>query len=171
MTRLKTSLAAFAFAALGSALPATFGSAEEPVTLHFWVAWSPQQADAIAAKKEIANYEQAHPGVKIDVQNITYDALHDKLLTALAGGDAPDLSWGLPEWFGELSRMGALRDLTEDAKTWPDRNAIYPNVTDALTIDGHLLAMPHYLGIRALLVHQDMLKAAGIAEPPRRGTS
>jgi ABC-type glycerol-3-phosphate transport system substrate-binding protein len=156
-----------AFAALASALPATFGSAQEPVTLHFWVAWSPQQADAIAAKKEIANYEQAHPGLKIDVQNITYDALHDKLLTALAGGDAPDLSWGLPEWFGELSRMGALRDLTEDAKTWPDRNAIYKNVIDAPTIDGHLLAMPHYLGIRALLVHEDMLKAAGIAEPPK----
>ena len=51
-----------------------------PVTLHFWVAWDPQQADGIAAKKEIAAYEEAHPDVKIDVQNITYDALHDKLL-------------------------------------------------------------------------------------------
>ena len=38
---------------------------------------------------------------------------------------------------------------------------------DALTIDGHLLAMPHYLGIRALLVHQDMLKAAGVTAPPK----
>ena len=101
------------------------------------------------------------------MQNITYDALHDKLLTALAGGDAPDLSWGLPEWLGELSRMGALRDMTEEAKRWPDEKAIYPNVIDALTIDGHLLAMPHYLGIRALLVHEDMLKAAGVAAPPK----
>jgi multiple sugar transport system substrate-binding protein len=63
--------------------------------------------------------------------------------------------------------MGALRDMTEEAKSWPDRSAIYPNVIDALTIDGHLLAMPHYLGIRALLVHEDMLKAAGIAAPPK----
>lgn len=142
-------------------------SAAEPVTLHFWVAWDPQQADGIAAKKEIASYEQSHPGVTIDVQNITYDALHSKLLTALAGGDAPDLSWGLPEWLGELSRMGALRDLTEDAKTWSDEKAIYPNVIDGLSIDGHLLAMPHYLGIRALLVHQDALKAAGLSAPPK----
>jgi ABC-type glycerol-3-phosphate transport system substrate-binding protein len=157
-------MAATLAAMCGLAAPAI---AADPVTLHFWVAWDPQQADGIAAKKEIAAYEEAHPGVKIDVQNITYDALHDKLLTALAGGDAPDLSWGLPEWLGELSRMGALRDMTEEAKTWPDRNAIYPNVIDALTIDGHLLAMPHYLGIRALLVHEDMLKAAGIAAPPK----
>jgi multiple sugar transport system substrate-binding protein len=68
---------------------------------------------------------------------------------------------------GELNKMGALRDLSEEAKAWPDRSAIYPNVIDALTIDGHLLAMPHYLGIRALLVHQDLLKAAGISEPPK----
>jgi multiple sugar transport system substrate-binding protein len=165
MTRLKTGLMAAALAAVcGLAAPAI---AADPVTLHFWVAWDPQQADGIAAKKEIAAYEEAHPGVKIDVQNITYDALHDKLLTALAGGDAPDLSWGLPEWLGELSRMGALRDMTEEAQSWPDKSAIYPTVIDALTIDGHLLAMPHYLGIRALLVHQDLLKAAGIAAPPK----
>jgi Bacterial extracellular solute-binding protein len=156
-------LTAAAFAALFG-LPAL---AADPVTIHFWVAWDPQQADAIAAKKEIDAYEQSHPGVKIDVQNITYDALHNKVLTALSGGDAPDLSWGVPEWLGELNKMGALRDLSEEAKAWPDRGAIYPNVIDALTIDGHLLAMPHYLGIRALLVHQDLLKAAGITEPPK----
>ncbi len=164
MTPFNRGLAAAAVAIFGFAGEAL---AADPVTLNFWVSWSPDEADARAAKTEIADYEQAHPGVKIDVQNITYDALHDKLLTALAGGDAPDLSWGLPEWLGELNKMGALRDLTEEAKTWPDRTAVYPNVLDALTIDGHLLAMPHYLGIRALLVHQDMLKAAGIAEPPK----
>ena len=52
--------------------------------------------------------------------------------------------------------MGALRDLTEDAKSWTDEKAIYPTVWKGLTIDGHLLAMPHYLGMRALLFHPDM---------------
>jgi multiple sugar transport system substrate-binding protein len=163
MKGLKRTLAATiaAFCLIGAA------HAADPVTLHFWVAWDPQMADGIAAKQQIADYEKSHPGITIDVQNITFDALHSKLLTALAGGDAPDLSWGVPEWMGELSRMGALRDLTEDAKTWADEKAIYPNVIDALTIDGHLMAMPHYLGIRALLYHQDMLTAAGIAAPPK----
>ena len=32
--------------------------------------------------------------------------------------------------------------------------------------NGRLMALPHYLGIRALLYHQDMLKKAGIAAPP-----
>ena len=142
------------------------GRAQDKVTLHFWVSWDPAQADGIAAKAQIAKYEAAHPDVAIDVQNITYDALHDKLITAIAGGQGPDISWGLPEWLGELNRMGALMDLSDFAKTWTSYSAIYPNVISGLTVDGHLMALPHYLGIRALLYHADMLKAAGIAAPP-----
>src|SRR6202012_5651248 len=83
----------------------------EPVTLHFWVAWDAEQADAIAATKQIALFEQSHPDIKIDIQNIAFGALHDKLITSIAGGDAPDLSWGLIEWLGELNRMNALADI------------------------------------------------------------
>ncbi|RKP46676.1 ABC transporter substrate-binding protein [Pararobbsia silviterrae] len=139
----------------------------DPVTLRFWVAWDPQQADAIAATKQIEAYEQAHPNIKIDIQNIAFGALHDKLITSIAGGDAPDVSWGLIEWLGELNRMNALADLTPYAAKWPDRAQIYPNALDAVTIDGKLMALPHYLGIRGLLYHEDMLQKAGIATPPK----
>lgn len=139
----------------------------EPVTLHFWVAWDAEQADAIAATKQIALFEQSHPDIKIDIQNIAFGALHDKLITSIAGGDAPDLSWGLIEWLGELNRMNALADLTPYAAKWPDRAQIYPNALNAVTIDGKLRALPHYLGIRGLLYHEDMLKKAGIDTPPK----
>ena len=148
---------------LAPILPAT----AEPVTLQFWAAWDLNQPDAQAMQGQIAAFEQAHPDIRIEIQTIAFGALHDKLVTAVAGGDAPDISWGLPEWFGELSRMGALLDVTPYAADWPDRAAIYPNVLDGLTIDGKLMAMPHYLGIRALLVHDAVLQKAGIAEPPK----
>ena len=146
------------------------GAAAEPVTLNFWVAWDPVQAETRAAQAEIAAFEAAHPDIRIKTQTIAYDALHDKLVTAIAGGDAPDLSWGLIEWLGEFNRMGALADLTADAAAWPDRDKIYPNALAALTVDGKLLALPNYLGLRGLLYHADMLKAAGIAEPPKTWT-
>ena len=53
----------------------------EPVTLNFWVAWDPAQADAIAAQKQIASFEQSHPNIKIVTQDIAFGALHDKLIT------------------------------------------------------------------------------------------
>ncbi|MDR3375922.1 MAG: sugar ABC transporter substrate-binding protein [Ancalomicrobiaceae bacterium] len=138
----------------------------EQVTLNFWVCWDPSQADGKAAPQEIAKFEAAHPDIKIKVQIISYDALHTKLVTAVAGGDAPDLSWGLIEWFGELNRMGALEDLTGDAANWPDKDKVYPNALAAVTANGKLMALPNYLGIRALLVHTELLKQAGV-EPPK----
>ena len=152
---------------LAAGLLAGVAHAAEPVTLHFWVAWDPSLPDSKIAQEKIAGFEASHPGVKIDIQDMSFEALHDKLVTALAGGEGPDVSWGLIEWLGELNRMGALADLTDAAAHWPDRAAIYPNVLQGLSIDGRLMALPHYLGIRALLYHQDMLSKAGITAPPK----
>jgi len=140
--------------------------AADPVTLHFWVAWDPALPDAKIAQDGIATFEKLHPDIKIDVQDMSFAAMHDKLITAIAGGQPPDVSWGLSEWLGEMDRMGALADLTDAASTWPDRAAIYPSVLAGLTINGRLKALPHYLGIRGLLYHADMLAKAGITTPP-----
>ena len=139
----------------------------EPVTLDFWVAWDPAQADAKAAISEIAAFESSHPNIKIKTQTIAFDALHDKLTASIAAGQSPDLSWGLVEWLGELNRMNALADLTPYAAKWPERDKIYPNALQALTIDGKLLALPNYLGLRGLLYHGDQLKQADVAAPPK----
>ena len=141
--------------------------AAEPVTIHFWVAWSPGTPEETKSIARIRAYETAHPGVKVDVQVITYGMLHDKLLTSIRGGDAPDLSWGLSEWFGELRQMDALLDLTSYAGGWPDKDAIRPNVLQSLTVKGKLLALPQYLGLRALVYHEAQLKQAGIDAPPK----
>lgn len=144
----------------------TSSRAADPVTLHFWVAWDPALPDAKIAQQQVANYQASHPGVHIDLQNMSFEAMHDKLATAIAGGQGPDVSWGLVEWLGEFDRMGALADLTDAVDIWPDKAAIYPNVWTGLSVNGRIKALPHYLGIRALLYHQNLLKKAGIAAPP-----
>lgn len=148
------------------ALPLLAGAASAKTTINFWTAWTPGAEDAVAAEKAIADFEAANPDIDVVPQVIAYDALHDKLVTAITGGDAPDISWGLSEWFGELNRMGALADLTSKTAAWDGKDAIYPKVIDNLTIDGKLMALPNYLGLRAMLYHSDMLKKAGV-EPPK----
>ncbi len=155
--------AVLASAALGAGLGR---AAAEPVTLHFWAAWDTGLAETIEARKLIATFEHDHPDIRIDVQTIALQALHDKLVTSISGGDAPDVSWGLIEWLGELKAMGALEDLTARMASWPDRGELYPRALDAVTADGHVMALPHYLGLRALLYHQKQLAAAGVAAPP-----
>ncbi len=162
----RRSLLAGAAALVGTTTVAARARAADATTIKFWAAFSPADPDYKAAMTLIPAYEKAHPGVHVELQTISYDALHDKLVTAVAGGDAPDISWGLAEWLGELNRMNALLDLTPLAAAWPDRSAIYPDALRALTVDGKLRAMPNYIGLRAMLYHADMLKAANV-EPPK----
>ncbi|MBT2737259.1 ABC transporter substrate-binding protein [Bacillus sp. ISL-7] len=140
---------------------------KEQVTINYWASWAPGSEEEIKTKEQIKKFEEEHPNIKINTQVITFDALHDKLVAAISGGASPDISWGLSEWFGEFNKMGALQDLSPYVNNWTDKDKIYPNVMKALTYEGKVTALPQYLGIRALLYHEDMLKAAGIQEPPK----
>jgi multiple sugar transport system substrate-binding protein len=161
--RFRLAAAVWALAGCLAAMPARAA----PVTLNFWASWDPTKADGIEGMKQIQIFEQSHPDIHVNVQVIAFDALHDKLITSVVGGNAPDISWGLVEWLGELNRMSGLADLTAQMNASPERHAIYPNALAALTIGGKLMAVPNYIGLRALLVHSAMLKKAGIAAPPK----
>ena len=140
---------------------------QEPVTLDFWAAWTPNSDEETKTKAQIKKFEESHPNIKINVQLITFDVMHDKLIAAISAGNAPDLSWGLSEWFGEFTKMDALQDLTASFNAWGDKDKVYPNVMASLTVDGKVRALPQYLGIRALLYHENMLKKAGYDAPPK----
>jgi multiple sugar transport system substrate-binding protein len=159
-----TATAATATAAADTPKPA---DAVKPVTLDYWAAWTPGSDEATKTEAQIKKFEASHPNIKINTQLITYDVLHDKLVAAISSGDVPDLSWGLSEWFGDFNKFDALADLTDQVNAWSDKDKIYPNVMASLTLDGKVKALPQYLGIRALLYHEDMLKKAGYDAPPK----
>ncbi|MDQ8734576.1 extracellular solute-binding protein [Paenibacillus sp. LHD-38] len=139
----------------------------KPVTLDFWAALDPSTDEGKAIQAKVKEFDDANENINVNLQVITYDVLHDKLVAAINAGDAPDLSWGLAEWFGEFNKFDALADLTAYVDKWEDKDKIYGNVWDALKIDGKVKALPNYLGIRALLYHEQILKDAGYDAPPK----
>jgi multiple sugar transport system substrate-binding protein len=143
------------------------GTSEKQVTLEYWSADDPSMKETKDSELKIKEFEASHPNIKVNTQYINYEMLHDKLITAINAGDAPDISWGLPEWFGEFNHFDALLDMTADFNGWSEKGNIYPNVVEALKVDGKIKAMPNYLGIRALVYHSDMLKKAGYDVPPK----
>lgn len=136
------------------------------VTLDMWAALDSTEDSKVTLAK-IEEFNTMQDEVQVKVQIISYDIMHDKLIAAINAGDAPDLTWGLSEWFGELDSMDALADLTPYVNDWKDKDNIFPNVLDAMKIDGKVKALPNYLGIRAFLYHADILKAAGYDAPPK----
>ncbi|ASS97601.1 hypothetical protein BS1321_25720 [Peribacillus simplex NBRC 15720 = DSM 1321] len=143
------------------------GEDGDTITIDYWASWTPGSEEERKTKAQISKFEEEHPNIKINTQVISFDMLHDKLVASISANDAPDLSWGLSEWYGEFNKMGALEDLTPNFNNWEGKDAIYPNVMESLTYKGKVTALPQYLGIRALLYHEDMLKDAGFEAPPK----
>ena len=61
-----------------------------PVTIEFWtISLRPLFDDYMNGL--ITEYERTHPGVKINWVDVQFQALEQKLLSAIAGGVAPDV--------------------------------------------------------------------------------
>ncbi|MEF2966246.1 sugar ABC transporter substrate-binding protein [Paenibacillus sp. M1] len=136
------------------------------VTVDFWSALDPSSEEGKTIKKLVEQFDASRDDIDINMQVISYDVMHDKLVAAFNAGDAPDISWGLSEWFGEFNQFDALLDLTDYFNNWDEKDQFYENVIQSYTVDGKLKALPNYLGIRALLYHENILKEAGYDAPP-----
>jgi raffinose/stachyose/melibiose transport system substrate-binding protein len=114
----------------------------------------------------VADFEEANPGVTIDVQSVQNEDLDGKLQTALNSGDAPDIF--LQRGGGKMAAMvkaGQLMDLT-DKITGPAAEEIPDAAFSANTLDGKIYALPVAVLPGGLFYSQDLFDEAGITENP-----
>ena len=132
--------------------------------VEFWTAWTEGADTETASKEMIGKFEEA-TGCTVKQTNFTYDMLHEKIIASAAGGNLPDVVWGLPEYVGEFYKLGILADLTTAWDSWDDRDKVSDAVKSAMTIDGKIIGFPYETTTRAYLVHDDLLKKAGVDTP------
>ena len=63
--------------------------AEGERVVELWTCWTDGADTAKAGEEQIKKFEE-ETGVKVNQTNFTYDMLHEKILTAAAGGNVPD---------------------------------------------------------------------------------
>ena len=61
----------------------------------------------------VAEYEEQNPNIDINGYNINYGEYHDKLQTAVAGGNPPDIMQLNPPFFAKFLQAGALFPLDD----------------------------------------------------------
>lgn len=145
------------------AAPATV-FAKDDKSLEVWTCLTEGADTAKALEEKFAAWEE-ETGVTVNQTNFTYDMLHEKILTAAAGGNVPDLIWGLPEYVGEFYNMGIVADLTDKFNEWEDKDALSESVVNAMTIDDKIIGVPYEMTVRAYLTHGEDLETAGIETP------
>ena len=90
-------------------------------TVTFWDAYSAGGGEVKTLDNVIIpGFEKTHPGIVVKDVSVPYDDLHQKLVTAVAGSQLPDLVRSDIIWVPELAHLGVLAPLD---KVMPDYRA------------------------------------------------
>ncbi len=138
----------------------------EEVTLTFWHAYSEAEM-TLMNETLIPAFEADHPNVTVESVQVPYNEFRRKLVTAIAGGSAPDLIRSDIIWVPEFADMGALVPLDEamtDFDTYKD--AVFPGPLSTNLLNDHYYGLPLDTNTRVLVYNEDMFTAAGVTQPP-----
>ncbi len=93
----------------------------------------------------VAEFNKANPEIKVEIEYVAYDALHDKITTAMASNPpAYDVFLVDDIWYAEFAKAGYVLDVT-DRITKDMQDKIFPAAWDITTVDGKTYGMPWLL--------------------------
>jgi len=153
-------------------LAATAGAGtrtHKTTTITFWDAYSAGGGEVKTLENVvIPGFEKTHPGIVVKDVTIPYDDLHQKLVTAVAGSQLPDLVRSDIIWVPELANLGVLAPLDQampDFKSYSAR--VFPGPLATNYWKGHYYGLPLDTNTRIFNYNPDALQAIGATAPPK----
>jgi putative chitobiose transport system substrate-binding protein len=133
-------------------------------TVEFWtMQLQPKFTDYFNAL--IADFEAANPEIKVAWVDIPWSDMQSKILTSVSAGTAPDVVNLNPDFASQLASRNAWLILND--RVSPEEQALYlPKIWQATTLKGESFGLPWYLTARVTLYNQDLLRQAGVSQPP-----
>ncbi|HLZ70993.1 MAG TPA: ABC transporter substrate-binding protein [Dehalococcoidia bacterium] len=162
-------------AAAGSGSAIDNVTISKPVTITFW---HTQPLDGPNGKKLtslIQDFQTKNPNIQIDAQYVgNYNDLFQKLETAIAGGQAPDMAVAYPNQVAEYQQANVIIPLDDYVKSqkYGLPKDDYADILQAYRYDNFypandnkLLSFPFTKSIELMYYNADALKAAGVDVP------
>jgi N,N'-diacetylchitobiose transport system substrate-binding protein len=146
-------------ALLGSA--ACGGGSDEPEgSIEVWI----MQPGSDALEKLISgfanDFEKANPDTTVDLQFVPWASAHDRFVTAIGGGQVPDVAEMGTTWTPEFGALGAFMPLGENIQ-----GQYVSSLLESGEVDGEAYGLPWYGGVRALIYRADVLDELGLEAP------
>lgn len=140
---------------------AASSEADDGSTLTVW-AWD-TNFNVYALKQAEALYQKGHPDFTLNIEEITYNEIETKLITAAASQDyssLPDIFLMQDYSFHKMVAYfpGVFTDLGDSGLNW--RQFFSGKLADS-TVDGHHYGLPFDSGATVMAVRSDMLSNAG----------
>ncbi|MEU3684077.1 sugar ABC transporter substrate-binding protein [Streptomyces sp. NPDC030592] len=133
------------------------------ITLRFQsLAW---QDESVRANRELVReWNAAHPDVRVEYVQGSWDSVHDQLLTSFEGGEAPDIIHDASDDLADFAYGGYLADLTEllPARLKSD---IPQRSWETVTFGDGVYGVPFLQEPRVLIANATLLEKSGVRIP------
>lgn len=139
------------------------GSGASDNTLTVWL-MDGSASDALIDELN-AEFEQTHPGMKVDYQIQQWNGIQDRLTTALASDDPPDVIELGNSQNPQFSAEGTLLDLTADAEAL-NKSQWVPALGESGAWEGKQYGVPFYAANRVVVYNKELFDKAGITDLP-----
>lgn len=136
----------------------------EPVKLAFWTIYLRPTFDNFF-NGLFETYKKDHPNVTVEWTDMPYDAIQNKLITAAAGGNCPDVVNLNTQMALILAGKDILANLDTEA-TEEQRSVYVKTLYDSAKTSKGAFAFPWYGAPSVLIYNKDLLAKAGIQTPP-----
>jgi N,N'-diacetylchitobiose transport system substrate-binding protein len=105
-------------------------------------------------------FEAEHEGATVALEFVPWANAHDQFVTAIGGGQVPDLAEMGNTWTPEFAELGGLA--TVDSEQSGD---YIDSLVESGTVDGALYGYPWYAGARSLIYRSDIFDELGLEAP------
>ena len=154
-------IAAAALAACGSGSGATTGGGK---SIQIWEGFTGAEAKAFAHL--VAEYDASHPGVKVSSLFVNNDYTLQKVQTAVAGGNPPDIAYLYGSWAPNVAKLSGVVTLTNVVKrpgvNWND---FWVGERDVASVDGRVIGIPALVDNLAVVYNKALFAKAHLAPP------
>ncbi|WP_125129961.1 ABC transporter substrate-binding protein [Microbacterium sp. 10M-3C3] len=137
------------------------GSADGKVSLTFWNGFT--GPDGPALQQVIDDFNASQDDVEVTAEIMPWDTLYQKVLTAVAGNDGPDIiamSAGRMPQFAQQGMFEGVDDYYEDSAN--DSAALAPAAIEASVFDGVNYGVPVNFTPMMMYYNKDLFEAAGL---------
>ncbi|MFA9429497.1 sugar ABC transporter substrate-binding protein [Egicoccus sp. AB-alg2] len=130
-----------------------------PQTLSVWIMEPGNDEVERIVRDSAEQFEAENEGVTVELEFVPWASAHDQFVTAVGGGQVPDVAEMGTTWTAEFAQLGL-------APVEADADADYvASLVEAGTVEGTSYGYPWYAGARALIYRADVFEEHGLEVP------
>jgi N,N'-diacetylchitobiose transport system substrate-binding protein len=136
------------------------GDAQAGGELTVWIMQPGNDEVEDIVSQAVADFEDANDGVTVNLDFVPWANAHDQFVTAIGGGQTPDVAEMGTTWTPEFAELGGLAEVDVDA----DGDYV-ESLVESATVDGGTYGYPWYAGARALIYRTDVFEELDLDVP------